>query len=417
MRIAILDDYQNVALRIADWSSVRRHGEFTVFNDHVADPRTVVERLRPCDVVCVMRERTPLIREILQQLSNLKPIASTGPRNASIDTQTAADLGIAVTATGYGSTPTIELTWSLTLASICIIDREAASLRAGGWQTGLGSNLRGKSLGVVGLGNIGSEVARIGVAFGMKVIAWSQNQTEEKAIAATRMADWSPARTFADSASIARNRGINVMSRRDVPVTAQFGRFLLDAHRHELLADGAPVRIGSRALDVLIVLTAAKGDLVTKHELMSRVWPGAVVEENTLQFHISVLRKALGPDCDFIKTISGRGYRFIAHISTPADPGAASLAQRHDRPPSTNPPAPPSDLIGSEAILAELADLVAAHRLATPAGREYCKPEPDRALSFGGVCCRNSLTARGSPPWGRCPALSLFCPPSRPCWS
>jgi phosphoglycerate dehydrogenase-like enzyme len=184
MKIAILDDYQNVALRLADWSDVRRHAEITVFHDHVADPSAVVARLRPFDVICVMRERTPLTREILQQLLNLKLIASTGPRNASIDTQTAADLGIAVTATGYDSTPTIEFTWALILASMRGIDREAASLRTGGWQTGLGSNLRGKSLGVVGLGNIGKEVARVGVAFGMKVIAWSQNLTEEKAGAA-----------------------------------------------------------------------------------------------------------------------------------------------------------------------------------------------------------------------------------------
>jgi len=184
MNVAILDDYQNVALRLADWSGVRRHAEITVFTDHVADPSAVVERLRPFDVVCVMRERTPLTREILQQLPNLKLIASTGPRNASIDSQTAADLGIAVTATGYDSTPTIEFTWSLILASMRGIDREAASLKAGGWQTGLGSNLRGKALGVVGLGNIGKEVARIGVAFRMKVIAWSQNLTVEKASAA-----------------------------------------------------------------------------------------------------------------------------------------------------------------------------------------------------------------------------------------
>jgi phosphoglycerate dehydrogenase-like enzyme len=184
MKIAILDDYQNVALRLADWSDVRRHAEITVFNDHVADPLAVVARLRPFDVICVMRERTPLTREILQKLPNLKLIASTGPRNASIDTQTAADLGIAVTATGYDSTPTIEFTWALILASMRGIDREAASLKTGGWQTGLGSNLRDKSLGVVGLGNIGKEVARIGVAFGMKVIAWSQNLTEEKAGAA-----------------------------------------------------------------------------------------------------------------------------------------------------------------------------------------------------------------------------------------
>jgi phosphoglycerate dehydrogenase-like enzyme len=184
MKVAILDDYQNVALQLADWSAVTRHAEITVFNEHVPDPLGVVERLRQFDVVCVMRERTPLPREVLRQLPNLKLIASTGPRNASINTQTAADLGSAVTATSYDSTPTIEFTWALILASMRAIDREAASLKAGGWQTGLGSNLRGKRLGVVGLGNIGREVARIGLAFGMKVIAWSQNLTEEKANAA-----------------------------------------------------------------------------------------------------------------------------------------------------------------------------------------------------------------------------------------
>jgi phosphoglycerate dehydrogenase-like enzyme len=184
MKVAILDDYQNVALLLADWSGVRRCAEITVFNDHVAEASAIVERLRPFEVVCVMRERTPLPREILQQLPNLKLIASTGPRNASIDSQAATDLGIAVTATGYDSTPTIEFTWSLILANMRGIDREAASLKAGGWQTGLGSNLRGKTLAVVGLGNIGREIARIGLAFGMKVIAWSQNLTEEKASAA-----------------------------------------------------------------------------------------------------------------------------------------------------------------------------------------------------------------------------------------
>ena len=184
MKIAILDDYQNVALRLADWSAVRRHADITVFNDHVVDAPGVVERLRPFDVVCVMRERTPLTGEILQQLPKLRLIASTGPRNASIDAQSVADLGIAVTATGYDSTPTIEFAWALILASMRGIDREAASLKAGGWQTGLGSNLRGKNLGIIGLGNIGREVARIGVAFGMKVIAWSQNLTEGVAGAA-----------------------------------------------------------------------------------------------------------------------------------------------------------------------------------------------------------------------------------------
>src|SRR5258705_11933892 len=98
MNVAILDDYQNVALRLADWSGVRRHAEITVFNDHVADPSAVVERLRPFDAVCVMRERTPLTREILQQLPNFNLLASSGPRNASSETNTAAELAVLATA-------------------------------------------------------------------------------------------------------------------------------------------------------------------------------------------------------------------------------------------------------------------------------------------------------------------------------
>jgi phosphoglycerate dehydrogenase-like enzyme len=184
MKVAILDDYQDVALRLADWSAVRRRAEITVFNDHLADPAAVVERLRPFDVVCVMRERTPLSRDILQQLPRLKLIASTGPRNAAIDMRAAAERGIVVTATGYESTPTIELSWALILASARHLASEAASVRDGGWQTRIGSNLRGKCLGVIGLGNIGKEVARIALAFGMTVIAWSQNLTGEIASAA-----------------------------------------------------------------------------------------------------------------------------------------------------------------------------------------------------------------------------------------
>ena len=184
MKVAILDDYQDAALRLADWSAVRRRAEITVFNDHLADPAAVVERLRPFDVVCVMRERTPLSRDILQQLPRLKLIASTGPRNAAIDMRVAAERGIVVTATGYESTPTIELSWALILASARHLAREAASVRDGGWQTRIGTNLRGKCLGVIGLGNIGKEVAQIALAFGMTVIAWSQNLTSEIASAA-----------------------------------------------------------------------------------------------------------------------------------------------------------------------------------------------------------------------------------------
>ena len=184
MKVAILDDYQNVALELADWSAVAGRAEITVFNDHVADPDAVVERLRPFDVICVMRERTPLPRDVIERLPQLKLIASTGPRNAAIDMAAAKERGIRVTATGYRSTPTIELTWALILASARHIVRESNSVRHGGWQTSLGRELGGKVLGVIGLGNIGGQVARIGLAFGMKVVAWSQNMTPEIAAAA-----------------------------------------------------------------------------------------------------------------------------------------------------------------------------------------------------------------------------------------
>jgi len=184
MKIAILDDYQNVALKMADWSALSGRAEITVFNDHLADPSALVERLLPFDVICVMRERTPLPRAVLQHLPSLRLIASTGSRNASIDMGAAKELGITVAATRYTSSPTIELTWALILASLRGIVHENNSIRNGGWQKSVGQDLSGNILGVVGLGNIGGQVARIGLAFGMKIIAWSQNLTPEIAEAA-----------------------------------------------------------------------------------------------------------------------------------------------------------------------------------------------------------------------------------------
>src|SRR6202521_315503 len=183
-KIAVLDDYQNAALESADWSVLRDRVDITVFQDHVADPDALIERLRPFDVVCVMRERTPLPRYVIERLPNLKLIASTGSGNASIDVAAAGDHGIAVVYTGYRSDPTIEFTWALILASARNIVTENNSVRSGGWQRTVGTDLRGKTLGVLGLGRIGSQVARIGNAFGMNLIAWSQNMTPESAKAA-----------------------------------------------------------------------------------------------------------------------------------------------------------------------------------------------------------------------------------------
>jgi phosphoglycerate dehydrogenase-like enzyme len=183
VKVAILDDYQNVALQMADWSPLAGRATITVFNDYLNDADAVAARLAPFEVVCVMRERTPLTRGILERLPRLKLIASTGFINASIDLQAARERGITVTHTGYDSTPTIEMTWALILASGRHVAAESASLRSGGWQRSIGNDLKGKTLGVLGLGNIGGEVARIGHAFGMRVIAWSENLTADKAAA------------------------------------------------------------------------------------------------------------------------------------------------------------------------------------------------------------------------------------------
>jgi phosphoglycerate dehydrogenase-like enzyme len=179
--IAILDDYQDVALSLADWSMLNERATVTVFNDHVASPNTVVERLQPFDIVCVMRERTPMTRTIIERLPKLRLIASTAIRNASIDLKAAEERGIAVVHTGYTSAPTIELTWALILASVRNLVAESTSLREGGWQRSVGSDVAGQTLGVLGLGNVGGSVARIGNAFGMNVIAWSENLTPQRA--------------------------------------------------------------------------------------------------------------------------------------------------------------------------------------------------------------------------------------------
>src|SRR5229473_2011242 len=183
-KIAVLDDYQHVALESADWSVLRDRADITVFQNHLSDPDAVIKRLLPFDVVCVMRERTPLPRNVIQRLANLKLIASTGPGNASIDIVAAADHGIGVVHTGYRSDPTIELTWALILASARHLVTESNAVRSGGWQQTVGTDLRGKTLGVLGLGRIGSQVARVGSAFGMHLIAWSQNMAPEAAKAA-----------------------------------------------------------------------------------------------------------------------------------------------------------------------------------------------------------------------------------------
>lgn len=179
MRIAILDDYQNVALELADWDSL--DADVHVFTEHIADQDELVRRLAGFDVVVAMRERTPFPDSLLSRLPELRLLVTTGQRNASIDVEAARGRGILVCGTGYLPHPTVELTWALILAACRHLPTELRAMRDGGWQSTLGIGLRGRTLGVLGLGRLGAQVARVGQAFGMRTIAWSHNLTPERA--------------------------------------------------------------------------------------------------------------------------------------------------------------------------------------------------------------------------------------------
>jgi phosphoglycerate dehydrogenase-like enzyme len=181
--VAVLDDYQAVAPSVADWNSLGDGVRVQAFHDHLTEERTLVDRLRPFEVIVAMRERTPFPRSLLEALPHLRLLVTTGMRNASIDVEAATELGITVCGTAGLGYPTAELTWGLILAWARRIPREDRATREGRWQTTVGRGLRGKVLGVIGLGRLGSQVATIGRAFGMSVIAWSQNLTVERAAA------------------------------------------------------------------------------------------------------------------------------------------------------------------------------------------------------------------------------------------
>jgi phosphoglycerate dehydrogenase-like enzyme len=179
-RLAILDDYQGVAARF--WPQGVISGVETVaFGDHVAGPADLIRRLRGFDAVMRIRERTAFPAEVIEALPNLKLILATGMRNArSIDLEAADARGVVVCATDALHQTTVEVTWALILSLMRGIPQETASMRAGGWQIGVGRNLAGLTLGVVGLGNMGVPVACIAQILGMKVVAWSRNLTPER---------------------------------------------------------------------------------------------------------------------------------------------------------------------------------------------------------------------------------------------
>ena len=181
VRIAILDDYQRVALGMADWSRLRAAHEVMVFDRPFASEAAAVAALAEFEVVTIMRERTPFPRSVFAMLPKLELLVTTGHRNAAIDMQAAADHGVVVCGTDAPGHATAELAFGLIIALSRHLAFEAQAMRDGRWQTTVGRDLRGRTLGLLGLGRLGSQMAGYGQAFGMPVIAWSQNLTADAA--------------------------------------------------------------------------------------------------------------------------------------------------------------------------------------------------------------------------------------------
>ncbi|WP_407940202.1 D-2-hydroxyacid dehydrogenase family protein [Nakamurella leprariae] len=181
MRVAVLDDYQRVALDIADWMPLGNEVEVVAFADHLADPDAVAERLAAFDAVVLMRERTPLPADLLARLPRLRLIVTTGMQNRSIDLDAAVARGITVCGAELTPTGTVEGIWSLIMAVVRGVPAEDRAVRAGRWQVGLPLELHGSTLGIVGLGRLGARIAAIGQVFGMQVLAWSRSLTDARA--------------------------------------------------------------------------------------------------------------------------------------------------------------------------------------------------------------------------------------------
>jgi phosphoglycerate dehydrogenase-like enzyme len=179
--VAVLDDYQDLARSFRAWERLAGRIELATFTDHLEDDDALAERLAAFDVVVAMRERTPFTRERLQRLPKLKLLATTGMANAAIDMHAARAQGVTVCGTSIGGGATAELAWGLILALTRHICDEDRNVRAGGWQTTIGPELAGRTLGLIGLGRLGSRVAAYGAAFEMRVVAWSQNLEVERA--------------------------------------------------------------------------------------------------------------------------------------------------------------------------------------------------------------------------------------------
>ncbi len=261
LRVAVLDDYQQVARSVADWGTLDARADVTVFHEHLGGEDSVVEALNDFDVVIAMRERTPFPRTILERLPRLALLVTTGMRNAAIDLDAARDAGVAVCGTGAGAAyDAAELTWALLLAAAKRLDVELVNVREGRWMSTLGTSLEGRTLGVVGLGRLGGRVAAYGRAFGMDVVAWSANLTDERCaeVGVRRAADLDDLLAASDFVSlhlVLSDRSRGLIGRRELALMKPTA-WLVNTSRgplcdEEALLEAVRTRvIGGAALDV-----------------------------------------------------------------------------------------------------------------------------------------------------------------------
>ncbi|HEU4566788.1 MAG TPA: D-2-hydroxyacid dehydrogenase family protein [Marmoricola sp.] len=250
MDIIVLDDYQGVAAELADWSRLRAQGRVEFSRDHVADPDALVRRLEPYDVVVLMRERTALPATVVDRLPRLRLVVTTGRRNPVIDLDACRRRGVVVCNTGSPPGSTVEHTWALLLGLCRHLVEEATNVREGRWQSTLGRDLGGRTLGVLGLGRIGSEVVRVARAFGMDVVAWSRSLTPERAAdAGAQAVPFEEVFTRADVVSI-----------------------------HLVLADGTRGLVGERELRLMrpgsLLVNTSRGPIVDTGALVSALADG-----------------------------------------------------------------------------------------------------------------------------------------------
>lgn len=276
MRCVILDDYQDVALTMADWASLGL--DVGSVPDHVGSEDELVALLSGVAVVVVMRERTPLPRTLLERLPDLRLVVTTGMRNASIDLDACRELGIAVCGTASSSTPPVELTWALIHALTRHVVPESLALRRGGtWQSTIGTDLAGSTLGLLGLGKIGSRVAAVGRAFGMDVAAWSPHLTPERAEAGgARLVD--RATLFAESDVVSIHLVLSDATRgiigADELAAMRGSAYLVNTSRAGLVDTAALLRalderaIAGAGLDVFDVEPLAADDPLRRHPLV-----------------------------------------------------------------------------------------------------------------------------------------------------